>query len=365
MLLTAMPGTSWAQPAAELPTDYTVQAGDWLSAIATTQYGDASLYPAIVLGTKEQAASDSSYASIVDPWIIEIGWKLYVPDEASAQAGLTVTKLQNATYPSEWTKSNTAPLTGGQYSEEIVPGAASKIEISLSSRMGFGFGTDGEPLAAVILFTSSGGSGTFVDLHVVVQDNGTLVSKAVTSLGDRAQVYSLGMDGGKIVVEMLTHGPDDPMCCPTQEVRNVYVVQGNNLVEESSTGIGEADGDDSAPAEPELVDTVWQWQAYRDQAELNDIEVIEPERYTLQLLSDGTYTLKADCNNGRGEYALEGSALTLETGPMTRAACGPESQDAEFLRRLFDVATYVIEGGKLYLNLKMDAGDMVFGPSKQ
>ena len=59
----------------------------------------------------------------------------------------------------------------------------------------------------------------------------------------------------------------------------------------------------------------------------------------------------------------DGASVTLEPGPMTMAACEPDSQDADFVRLLGDVATYVIADGELYLNLAMDAGDMVFVPA--
>jgi hypothetical protein len=236
LLAVAVTGPVWAQAAPQLPADYTVQAGDWLAAVAAMQYGDADLYPAIVLATVEKAGSDSSYADVVDPWRIEVGWKLHVPDGDTARSGLTVTALENATYQSEWTQTKTAPLTDGKYTEVIAPGSASKIEIGLSDRMAFGFDAEGTPFAAVILYTNSGGSGTFIDLGVVVQEDGTPVNTALTSLGDRVQVQSLGVDGGKVVVEMTTHGPDDPMCCPTQGVRKVYAVQGESFIEESSEG---------------------------------------------------------------------------------------------------------------------------------
>ena len=55
--------------------------------------------------------------------------------------------------------------------------------------------------------------------------------------------------------------------------------------------------------------------------------------------------------------------LTFNTvGPSTLAACGEDSLDQEYLKRLGDTATYVMADGKLHLNLKMDAGNMVFAP---
>jgi uncharacterized lipoprotein NlpE involved in copper resistance len=59
--------------------DYTVQAGDWLSKIAEKYYGDLLAYPAIVEATNAKAAEDSSYATITNPDIIEVGQKVWVP----------------------------------------------------------------------------------------------------------------------------------------------------------------------------------------------------------------------------------------------------------------------------------------------
>lgn len=111
----------------------------------------------------------------------------------------------------------------------------------------------------------------------------------------------------------------------------------------------------------ELVGQVWQWLQYEDSAGINDILVDDPPKYTLELLLDGTYQIRADCNQGGGSYQLDGSSLTLMPGPMTMAECGPDSLYSEFVARLGEVVTYVLEDGKLYLNLKMDAGNMVFG----
>ena len=49
-------------------------------------------------------------------------------------------------------------------------------------------------------------------------------------LGDRVQIKSLHIENGEIVVDMLTQGPDDPMCCPTQYVSKRYVLESGELV---------------------------------------------------------------------------------------------------------------------------------------
>jgi hypothetical protein len=52
------------------------------------------------------------------------------------------------------------------------------------------------------------------------------------------QVQSLTIADGQISVTMLTHGPDDPMCCPTQEVQQTYELQENKLVQTAGEVIG-------------------------------------------------------------------------------------------------------------------------------
>ena len=59
---------------------YIVQADDWLSKIAEKEYGDPLAYTAIVEATNAKAAEDGSFAVILNPDIIEIGQKLWIPD---------------------------------------------------------------------------------------------------------------------------------------------------------------------------------------------------------------------------------------------------------------------------------------------
>jgi hypothetical protein len=67
-------------------TDYVVQADDWLSKLADKYFGDVLAYPAIVDATNAAAQADGSYATIANPDLIEIGWKLCIPSAADAEA---------------------------------------------------------------------------------------------------------------------------------------------------------------------------------------------------------------------------------------------------------------------------------------
>jgi heat shock protein HslJ len=114
-------------------------------------------------------------------------------------------------------------------------------------------------------------------------------------------------------------------------------------------------------AAPDLTNTVWQWTAFQDTAEVNDLTVENPENYTVTMLDNGTYLIQADCNTGSGRYEVEGSSIKFYPGPLTRAFCGEESLDTTFLGYLFNAVTFVYdEEGNLVLNLFADAGNMVF-----
>ncbi|MBN1402270.1 MAG: META domain-containing protein, partial [Anaerolineae bacterium] len=307
------------------------------------------LYPAIVLATNRAAMADAGYATIADPWRIEVGWKLRLPDAAEARSGLTLTALENATFASEWTKSKQATLVDGEYMEEILPGSASKVQITLGDRMAFGLTPDGAPWAVVVLYTSSGGSGTFRDLAVMAQGTKGLTQLASTSLGDRTVIESLAVEDGEIVVQRVAHGPSDPMCCPTQRVRERYRIVGGTLEKSASELLGDA-----------IAEVTWEWVALRA-GDGTRTEVPEPSAYTLRLEPDGRFSGQADCNRINGPYALEGTQLTL--GPAiasTRAMCPPGSLSEPFVQHLGQAVNYVISGEQLILMLDANGGQMFF-----
>ena len=126
---------------------------------------------------------------------------------------------------------------------------------------------------------------------------------------------------------------------------------------------GESLSSDSG-RQTELFDTVWYWQEFQDSAdgeEASDISVPDPEKYTLTLAPAGGAQIRADCNQLSWTYTLEDSRLSFNSlGPGTLAYCGDESLDQSYLERLSHTATYVLDDNKLYLNLKADAGNLVF-----
>jgi hypothetical protein len=195
-----------------------------------------------------------------------------LPVAASATAQsveLTEEALANATYLSDYSATGEITLVDGKAEEEIAPGSASKLVVTLVEPTAYGdLDGDGVDDAAVLLASDSGGSGAFIDLHAVLNENGEPVDAASTFLGDRVQVNSLVIEDGLILIEMVTQGPNDPMCCPTQQEMRTYQLVGGELVEISDEALSlETLGNltykvDAAPdGEATLVDGVYELDA--------------------------------------------------------------------------------------------------------
>jgi heat shock protein HslJ len=276
-------------------------------------------------------------------------------------ASLTQEALENAIYQSEWPADGLAQLSGGEYREPIVEGSATELVILLHDTVFGDLDGDGAPDAAVILITNPGGSGTFYELAAVLNQNGEPQHIASASLGDRAQIRAFSIQAGQITVEMVTHGPDDPLCCPTQIVRNTYALQGDALVELESQVLGVVEENKGA-LPPELLGVTWRWWGLVEIEPASQSLVPHPENYSLLLQPDGSLSIQADCNMASGSYnsAPEGKVLSIALGPATMAFCGEESLDQQFLDLFNSVNGYDIEDGRLVLNLQDGAGKLIF-----
>jgi hypothetical protein len=255
-----------------------VQAGDWLSKITEKYYGDVLAFPAIV--NVNNADSGDAYTDIVDPNLIEPGWTFCIPsgDDMAmlvnqgagavdvAPDGLSKAELSNATYTLEYTQNGTAPLADGQYSEAAAPGSATMTTVSLTDNIAYGQ-LNGQDMAAVILVSDPGGSGTFYDLAVMVSQDGQPVNVAATFLGDRIQINTLSVENNQIKIDLIQAGPDDPMCCPSQQVIKTFELQGEQPVEISSEEV-------TIAATPELVGSLWGWEQTQIKIEPHGREVV-------------------------------------------------------------------------------------------
>ena len=268
--------------------------------------------------------------------------------------------LANMEYQSIVTADGVALLSNGVYEEEAAPGSASMNSVrSVPSPIAYGTLND-QSAVAVTLAESGGGSGTFISLAVVVDEGGAPVNVATTMLGDRVQVTNLTIADNQITVEMVTQGPDDPMCCPSLPATQTYELQGSELVMVGET-TGATDSGSSTETAPELVGTTWQWVETQT-ADGSTVTPAQPDTFFVTFNDDGSVNIGTDCNNMMAEFtADDGGALTIEPGLSTMMACPDDSQQAEYTQQLASATGYASQAGQLTITLA-DGGVMTFAP---
>jgi heat shock protein HslJ len=262
--------------------------------------------------------------------------------------------------------------------------------------------------AGVLIGENGGGSGVFTTLNVVQDSNGAPTPVAMTLLGDRVQVHSVTIGAHEIEVDMTTQGPNDPMCCPTMRVIQVYTLENGELklteerpvtpapgVEAGTTMTGteemtgttavtgteemtgmetmtgteemtatESMTDTAAVGNNELAGTAWTWT----QTQMNDDTVITPaqaDAFRLLLGEDGSASTTTDCNTFRGMYTVDGNQIKIDLPISTRMACPDGSQEAVYIKHLTSVQSYLMADGSLVLELPFDSGGMMFALAAQ
>lgn len=83
--------------------------------------------------------------------------------------------------------------------------------------------------AAALLAVNSGGSGVFIYLVTLVDAGNNSTNQASALLGDRVKVQSITINSDRLKVDMITHAPNDPLCCPTKPATQLYALNGNKL----------------------------------------------------------------------------------------------------------------------------------------
>ena len=252
------------------------------------------------------------------------------------------------TYSSPWLSSGRVTLSHGEFREPAAPDSASEVVVKLTGKQAFGI-VNGKETGAVVLATATGGTGTFYDLALLTMETGEWVNTDMVMLGDRVKVSSIEIDNDGVVVNMTTHGPRDPACCPTLEVKKRYAVKNDRLVPAAEVS-GRSDRTPFAEMD-------WQWV----QTLYNDGKKYvpsEPKQYTIRFRDDGTLKIRADCNLKGGRYAISGNRLSIEITQSTMAACPDGSLEDRFVRDLSAGARYFLKDGNLYIDLKYDSGTM-------
>jgi heat shock protein HslJ len=94
----------------------------------------------------------------------------------------------------------------------------------------------------------------------------------------------------------------------------------------------------------------------------------DPSLYTMRLNSDGTVTMRLNCNRASGTWSAEpsgnGASGRFEFGPLagTRALCPPPSLDESIVAQARFIRSYLLKDGRLYLSLMADGGIYAWEP---
>jgi len=150
-----------------------------------------------------------------------------IPTERVTQlAGLTLQMLQNYSYLApQYNRS--APLKDGTFTTNS---SAETFTASLQPEVAFGdLNGDGAEDAAVLLAENGGGTGVFVSLTAVLNENGAPMQVATAFIDDRPIIGALEISNGKIILDVTIHGPNDPMVSPTMKVSETYQMPGTGI----------------------------------------------------------------------------------------------------------------------------------------
>jgi hypothetical protein len=88
---------------------------------------------------------------------------------------------------------------------------------------------DGTKDAVVVLGASGGGSGKFYLLAAVLNRDGKAHASATKLLGDRIIVNNVSIGARLVSVDIVTQGPNDPLCCPTKRETLKFMLQGDEF----------------------------------------------------------------------------------------------------------------------------------------
>ncbi len=149
------------------------------------------------------------------------------PPVTPTAAPLTIQDLKNTEYDlPEYRR--TVKLADGSYESGS---GADYINAKLVEPVAFGdLNGDGLEDAAVLLAENGGGSGVFVSVVAMINQDGYPVQSSSILIDDRPNIDNLAIDNGQIVVTAEIHGPSDPGCCPNFPVTETYAWTPTNLM---------------------------------------------------------------------------------------------------------------------------------------
>ncbi len=145
---------------------------------------------------------------------------------------LTEEQLKNASYQLVFQDAHgVVKLTDGVYQNGTDPASPDYADVALAQPVAFGdLNGDGAGDAAVLLAENYGGTGVFISVVAMLNQNGQPVQAAAEMIDDRPVLNSITIENGQIFLDAMIHGPNDPGCCAAQPIKYAYRLMSGKLV---------------------------------------------------------------------------------------------------------------------------------------
>lgn len=123
------------------------------------------------------------------------------------------------------------PLRNGLYADErpYLPGRTMTLSANLAGLAHGDLDGDQVPEAAVVYVYNSGGTGHYYMLSILEATPQGPREIDCLHLGDRVQLQDVRIRKGQVLLDMVSHGPNDPPCCPEKVETWGFVLRDNRL----------------------------------------------------------------------------------------------------------------------------------------
>ncbi len=267
----------------------------------------------------------------------------------AVDAAPSVEEMENATYRGVFAEPVTL-IDGRWQGAPYVEGGASRPSAGLVENflLSGDLTGDGRDEAVVLVWESSGGSGTREYLAVMGRVDDAIVNLGTALIGDRIQVKKGFIVDGLITLDLIQAGPGDGACCPTQKAFVGWQLQDGKLVRTATEVTGVLSLDDLRGPEWVLV------AIGRDEPVARDPQI------RIHFIGDRVEG-SGGCNSYFGTVTSEAPGkLGFSAMGTTMMACPESVMDLErrYLRTLAGGASYSFTAGRLVIGCETDDGSV-------
>jgi hypothetical protein len=198
----------------------------------TSSAPQASNTPTVLMATPTFTTIPPS-ATSVPPTSVPPTATVIPPTATTANLVLTVDQLRNATFNLMGSDQivRSISLKDGKFQQGTDPAVPGYISVTLGDKIAFGdLNGDGVEDAVISIAENYGGSGVFVSVVAILNQNGQPNAVGSALIDDRPVVNELSIKAGEIFLNATVHGPGDPMCCAARPSKRFYRLVENALV---------------------------------------------------------------------------------------------------------------------------------------